>query len=128
MSRLLAALNGTEYFLASLVALPLIERTGRRKLMLFGAFGMMVSMAILAGTVSTGEVDENGAPSLSTAYGVTATVFLFVFNSFFAIGMYFSTVFLLSSPVATRNIRQFPSPHSQPSQILTTNNKQAGLE
>ncbi|KAF6811623.1 Sugar transporter STL1-like protein 1 [Colletotrichum sojae] len=86
LSRLLAALNGTEYFLASLVALPLIERTGRRKLMLFGAFGMMASMAILAGTVSTGTVAENGAPNLETRYGVTATVFLFVFNSFFAIG------------------------------------------
>ncbi|KAF9882668.1 hypothetical protein FE257_005662 [Aspergillus nanangensis] len=86
MSRLLAACNGTEYFLASLVALPLIERVGRRKLMLVGAFGMMASMAILAGTVSTGVVSENGAPQLDTRYGVTATVFLFVFNSFFAIG------------------------------------------
>ncbi|KAF5858198.1 hypothetical protein ETB97_004700 [Aspergillus alliaceus] len=85
-ARLLAACNGTEYFLASLIALPLIERTGRRKLMLIGAFGMMASMAILAGTVSTGETLENGAPKLETKYGVTATVFLFVFNSFFAIG------------------------------------------
>ncbi|GES63966.1 sugar transporter [Aspergillus terreus] len=86
MSRLLAACNGTEYFMASLVALPLIERTGRRNLMLVGAFGMMTSMAILAGTVSTGAEGENGAPILETQYGVTATVFLFVFNSFFAIG------------------------------------------
>ncbi|TQV93631.1 sugar transporter [Cordyceps javanica] len=86
MSRLLAAANGTEYFLASLVALPLIEKTGRRTLMLFGAFGMMASMAILAGTVSTGTTLPNGAPELDTAYGVTATVFLFVFNTFFAIG------------------------------------------
>lgn len=86
MSRLLAAANGTEYFLASLVALPLIERTGRRKLMLLGAFGMMASMAILAGTVSTGGVSDNGAPVLETRYGVTATVFLFVFNTFFALG------------------------------------------
>ncbi|KAA8646852.1 sugar porter family MFS transporter [Aspergillus tanneri] len=86
MSRLLAACNGTEYFLASLVSLPLIERTGRRKLMLVGAFGMMASMAVLAGTVSTGKQMDNGAPKLETRYGVTATVFLFVFNSFFAIG------------------------------------------
>lgn len=86
MSRLLAAANGTEYFLASLVALPLIERSGRRKLMLFGAFGMMASMAILGGTVSTGTVDDTGAPKLESRYGITATVFLFVFNTFFAIG------------------------------------------
>lgn len=86
LSRLLGAANGTEYFLASLIALPLIERTGRRKLMLFGAFGMCASMGILAGSVSTGTFDEDGAPQLTTTYGVTATVFLFVFNSFFAIG------------------------------------------
>jgi sugar porter (SP) family MFS transporter len=86
LSRLLAALNGTEYFLASLISLPLIERVGRRKLMLFGAFGMMISMAILAGATSTGETNEQGAPQLSTTYGVTAVVFLFAFNTFFAVG------------------------------------------
>lgn len=86
MSRLLAALNGTEYFLASLIAIPLIERVGRRKLMLFGAFGMMSSMIILAGTSSTATINEFGAPVLELTYGVVATVFLFGFNTFFAIG------------------------------------------
>lgn len=46
----------------------------------------MASMAILAGSTSTGVADENGAPQLSTTYGVVAAVFLFVFNTFFAIG------------------------------------------
>ncbi|KAF3031566.1 hypothetical protein E8E12_002147 [Didymella heteroderae] len=86
MSRLLAAANGTEYFLAGLIAIPLIERVGRRKLMLFGAFGQMSSMIILAGSSSTGVVDDLGAPRLNTLYGVLATVFLFGFNTFFAIG------------------------------------------
>lgn len=86
MARLLSAANGTEYFLASLVALPLIERTGRRKLMLFGAFGMMVSMAVLSGVISTGGTSANGVPELETRYAVVAVVFLFVYNSFFAIG------------------------------------------
>jgi MFS family permease len=87
MSRLLAAANGTEYFLAGLIAIPLIERIGRRKLMLFGAFGQMASMIILAGSSSTAVIDEQGAPRLSTLYGVVATVFLFGFNTFFAVGM-----------------------------------------
>ncbi|KAF2172047.1 hypothetical protein M409DRAFT_63542 [Zasmidium cellare ATCC 36951] len=86
MSRLLAACNGTEYFLASLIAIPIIERVGRRKLMLFGAFGMMASMAILSGTSSTATINEFNAPVLDTSYGVIATVFLFGFNTFFAIG------------------------------------------
>ncbi|EPQ29752.1 uncharacterized protein PFL1_02971 [Pseudozyma flocculosa PF-1] len=86
MSRLLAAANGTEYFLAALVALPLVERTGRRTLMIVGAAGMAGSMAVLAGMVSTGTQGPEGAPILDTAPGVVATVFLFVFNSFFALG------------------------------------------
>ncbi|KAH8197593.1 hypothetical protein TruAng_008225 [Truncatella angustata] len=75
-SRLLAALNGTEYFIASWIAIFTIEKYGRRKLMLFGAIGQALSMAVLAGTTS----------NVSHASGIAAAVFLFVFNSFFAIG------------------------------------------
>ena len=77
MSRLLAALNGTEYFIASWPAVFLVERVGRRKLMLFGAAGQAGTMAILAGVNS----DENNKGAQ-----VAAVVFLFVFNTFFAIG------------------------------------------
>ncbi|KAH7321405.1 sugar transporter family protein [Stachybotrys elegans] len=76
MSRLLAALNGTEYFLASWPAVFLVERVGRRKLMLFGAVGQAVTMAILAG------VNSQTGPG----FQIAAIVFLFVFNTFFAIG------------------------------------------
>jgi hypothetical protein len=71
----LAALNGTEYFLASFVAIFTIERVGRRKLMIFGAAGQAASMAVLAG------VNSRQSQSL----GIAAAVFLFVFNSFFAV-------------------------------------------
>lgn len=77
MSRLLSALNGTEYWIASWVAIFTIERFGRRALMLFGAVGMSITMAILAG--ATSNIDNK-------ACGLVATVMLFVFNSFFAIG------------------------------------------
>lgn len=43
LSRLLAACNGTEYFLASFIAIFTIEKFGRRKLMIFGAAGQAVS-------------------------------------------------------------------------------------
>lgn len=79
MSRLLAALNGTEYFLASWPAVFLVERVGRRKLMLFGAVGQAATMAILAGVNSESEKGNKGA-------GIAGIVFLFVFNSFFAVG------------------------------------------
>ncbi|KAI0023633.1 sugar transporter family protein [Xylariomycetidae sp. FL0641] len=78
MARLLAALNGTEYFIASWPAVFLVERVGRRKLMLFGAAGQAASMAILAGSNSTSDSNKSAQ--------ICAIVFLFVFNSFFAIG------------------------------------------
>ncbi|KAL1842139.1 hypothetical protein VTK73DRAFT_3196 [Phialemonium thermophilum] len=76
LSRLLAALNGTEYFIASWPAVFLVEHVGRRKLMLFGAVGQAATMAILAGVNSS---DAHGAK-------IAGIVFLFVFNTFFAVG------------------------------------------
>lgn len=76
LARLLAALNGTEYFLASIPPIWLVERVGRRKLMLFGAAGQAATMAILTGVNS----------QTHTGYQIAGVVFLFVFNTFFAIG------------------------------------------
>lgn len=44
--------------------------------MLFGAAGQAMAMAVLAGTTS----------HVSKSMGIAAAVFLFVFNSFFAVG------------------------------------------
>lgn len=76
ISRLISACNGTEYFLASLISIFVIEKFGRRQLMLFGAAGMSLSMAVLAITSSI-----SGTPAK-----IACCVFLFVFNSFFGIG------------------------------------------
>lgn len=75
-SRILAAANGTEYFLASWIAVWCIEKYGRRPLMLFGAAGMSASMAILAIMTKVG----------GTGPGIVAAAFLFIFNTFFAVG------------------------------------------
>ncbi|KAJ6126829.1 hypothetical protein N7523_002441 [Penicillium sp. IBT 18751x] len=77
MSRILAACNGTEYFLASLIPVFIIEKVGRRTLMLVGAAGMSISMMVLA--IATSFVGNSQA-------GIAAAVFLFVFNTFFAWG------------------------------------------
>ncbi|KAH9828424.1 Sugar transporter STL1 [Teratosphaeria destructans] len=95
LSRLLAACNGTEYFLASWIPVFAIEKFGRRPLMLFGAAGMSVSMAILAGTTSLRE-----KPSA----GIAAAVFLFVFNTFFAIG-WLGMTWLYPSEIVPLRIR-----------------------
>ncbi|PSN62398.1 general substrate transporter [Corynespora cassiicola Philippines] len=77
LSLLLAGFNGVAYFISSLVPIWIIERLGRRKLMLFAASGQMACMAILAGTVSEG----------SKGAGIVAIVMLFLFNFFFAVGL-----------------------------------------
>ena len=107
VSRILAACNGTEYFLASIVAIFTVERIGRRKLMIFCALGMSFTMAVLTGLMSksalqyqdvqvdpelcatTGaagfcEMKPGEAQNKGYAYG--ACVMLFVFNTFFGIG------------------------------------------
>lgn len=80
-SRIVAACNGTEYFLASFIAVYTIERFGRRSLMLFGSVGMAGSMAVLA---IMDYLSENGTGGSKP--GIVSAVFLFVFNSFFAVG------------------------------------------
>ncbi|PWN42001.1 putative sugar transporter [Ceraceosorus guamensis] len=84
-SRLIAGINGTEYALAALIALPLVERSGRRKLMLIGLIGMCACMAAIAGCVSTGTVVD-GVPELANGPGIAAVAMIFLYNSFFAVG------------------------------------------
>ncbi|KAH8679520.1 general substrate transporter [Tricladium varicosporioides] len=77
LALLLAGFNGIAYFISSLIPIWIIDRLGRRKLMLFAAAGQCACMAVLAGTVSDG----------SKAAGVVAIVMLFLFNFFFAVGL-----------------------------------------
>jgi MFS family permease len=75
-SRIVAACNGTEYFLISLVTIYIIDRVGRRPLMLFGAIGQSLTMVLLA---ILGSINNSASQ-------IVSAVLLFVFNSFFAIG------------------------------------------
>lgn len=97
VARLLAACNGTEFFLASFIAVVGIDRFwGRRSLMMFGASGMCISMIII--TVLRYVNDKRTKPlglDIRTdmcryldnrGENIAATVFYFVFNTFFAIG------------------------------------------
>ncbi|KAK7543798.1 MFS transporter [Phyllosticta citricarpa] len=74
---LLAGFNGIAYFLSTFPVVWLLDRIGRRPLMLFAVFGQAACMAVLAGTVADG----------SKAAGIVAAVMLFAFNFFFAIGL-----------------------------------------
>lgn len=91
---LLAGFNGIAYLLSSLPPIWLLDRFGRRPLMMFACAGQAICMAVLAGTVSTGKKSD----------GIVAIVMLFLFNFFFAIGM-LAIPWLLPAeyaPLATR--------------------------
>ncbi|KIK92786.1 hypothetical protein PAXRUDRAFT_829626 [Paxillus rubicundulus Ve08.2h10] len=75
-ARIVAACNGTEYFLASFIAYALIDRVGRRILMLVGAIGQCVVMVLLA---ILGSINNPPAQLVSV-------ILLFGFNTFFAVG------------------------------------------
>lgn len=96
-ARILAACNGTEYFLAACLSYFLIERIGRRNLMLICAAGQSVTMAILCGS---GWAADNG----DTKSAISAAVFLFVFNSFFAVG-WLGVLWLYPAEISPLEIR-----------------------
>ncbi|KAJ7480037.1 MFS sugar transporter [Mycena galericulata] len=72
-----------------------IERVGRRKLMIFGAAGMGLCMAVIAGCTSH--------PSNHTAVHA-AIAFVYLFSTFFVTG-YLGLAFLYSSEIAPLSVR-----------------------
>ncbi|KAF2634376.1 hypothetical protein P280DRAFT_502504 [Massarina eburnea CBS 473.64] len=81
VARLIGACAATEYFLASFVTVVGIDRFwGRRSLMMFGAAGMCLCMILLTVMVYLWKVHAVGGTNIA------ATVFLFGFSTFFAIG------------------------------------------
>ncbi|KAF7188600.1 Sugar transporter STL1 [Pseudocercospora fuligena] len=84
LSRILAAANGTEYFMASWIAVFTVEKIGRRPLMLFGAAGMSLSMVVLAAVTSVGGT----GPGIVAAKYQTYIIFA-VINAFIVPCVYF---------------------------------------
>ena len=81
LSMLLAACCASAFFLASLIAVIGIDRFwGRRTLTIFGATGMCLCMVALAAFNWAGTTER-----LAAGFSVMAA-FLFLYNSFFAIG------------------------------------------
>ncbi|EME38944.1 hypothetical protein DOTSEDRAFT_180963 [Dothistroma septosporum NZE10] len=79
LSRFLTGWLGTEYFLAACLALFVVDRLGRRKLMMFGSAGMAVSLLVIGASLSYA-TPQNKGPAFA------ATVFIFVYDTFFALG------------------------------------------
>ncbi|PPQ65041.1 hypothetical protein CVT26_015737 [Gymnopilus dilepis] len=80
LARLLAACNSVSYLAFSFLGIVLIERAGRRKLMMWGAAGQAVCYVLISAMLSQASDPVNG-----TKFGAGATTFFFVYYVFFGI-------------------------------------------
>lgn len=80
LARFLTGWLGTEYFIAATLALFVVDRFGRRNLMMFGAAGMALCLAVIGGCLAYSTPGGSRGPALA------ATVFIFIYDTFFAIG------------------------------------------
>ncbi|CAK7224533.1 hypothetical protein SCUCBS95973_005549 [Sporothrix curviconia] len=76
LSSLMSGILSIFFYGATWIPVILIDRVGRRPLLMTGSVGMAIGMFVLAGTASVG----------TFATGVVATVFLFWYNFWFGAG------------------------------------------
>ncbi|GBE83001.1 Sugar transporter STL1 [Sparassis crispa] len=93
-SRIVAAAMGTEYFLFSLLTIPLIDYVGRRRLMMFSASGLCIDL-VLMGILGR---------FVNKATQTVSVVLLFVYNSIFALG-WLGMTWLYPAEIAGLRIR-----------------------
>ncbi|RWA09575.1 hypothetical protein EKO27_g5536 [Xylaria grammica] len=79
-SKLLAAVNGTIYFIAAFFSLAVVDRVGRRKLMLYGSLAMAVCHLISSLTLKTAQED----PSRMKLFGNVTVAFFVIYHAVFA--------------------------------------------
>ncbi|BCR89364.1 uncharacterized protein ACHE_50562S [Aspergillus chevalieri] len=82
MSRLLTACNTSSYFVFTCIAVLLVERLGRRGLMLLSTFGQFVSFLIITILLRLAENKPTGS-----AVASASIAFFFLFYAFFGLGM-----------------------------------------
>ena len=81
---LINVLSGAVSILACVVALLVIDRIGRKPLLLIGSAGMALTLAVMAASFASATLDAEGALQLSPSAGRTALIaanaYVFMFN------------------------------------------------
>ncbi|KAK7047785.1 hypothetical protein VNI00_006113 [Paramarasmius palmivorus] len=80
LARLLAACNSVSYLIFSFLGLILIERAGRRKMLMIGAAAQCACYAVITGLLSQADGSSRGSQ-----FGAAATAFFFLYYVSFGI-------------------------------------------
>jgi hypothetical protein len=94
MALLISGIITTEYFLASLVQIWLVDKFNRRTLMFISSWGEIITMVILAVTTWQG----------SSPAGIAGAVMIALYNTFYAFG-WLPIPFILPAEVCTLRLR-----------------------
>ncbi|KAK5957130.1 hypothetical protein OHC33_001499 [Knufia fluminis] len=85
LARLLAACNSVSYLLFSLIAIPNIERTGRRKMLMYAAAGQCFCYLMITILLGLNQQPDIGVQK-AKALGSASVTFFFIYYIFFGIG------------------------------------------
>ena len=85
LARLLAACNSVSYLLFSLIAIPNVERWGRRRLLMFGAAGQGFCYLVIT-ILLRYSVDPSFTPQSQKTIASASIAFFFLYYVFFGIG------------------------------------------
>lgn len=102
-SLIITVLTSVTNIVVTLVAIAVIDKLGRRRLLLIGSAGMFVSLATLAYVFGTAAV-VNGQPSLTATAGTVALIAANAFVVFFGIS-WGPTVWVLLGEMFNNRIR-----------------------
>ena len=84
-SLLINVITGTTNILSTFIAIALVDKIGRKPLLITGSIGMFISLAALTFIFGSADIDQVGQLSLTSAMGTIALVMANLFVVFFGL-------------------------------------------
>lgn len=84
-SLLINVITGTTNILSTFIAIALVDKIGRKPLLITGSIGMFISLAALTFIFGSADIDNSGQLALTNAMGTVALVMANLFVVFFGL-------------------------------------------